>query len=196
MFHRLGEKFHKDWHYFWFWTLFSMINRCVHTYRIYLWFIGSVNFHHGRTFNLILHRISRKITEWVAGYLLILIIYQLSWIYSTIITCDIVKVQFSKLVVIFFKMISFLFNNFIQTIFETCDKWLKNCWFDNANCHFELQLWSQQWSEIVVYTLDLSKILTRNDCMDQYQERNGPIETTAILWGVAKTEKSSMERPI
>ena len=145
-----------------------MINRCIHTrtYRIYLWFIVSVNFHHGWTFILILHRISRKIIEWVAGYLLILIINYLSWIYSTIITCEIVKVQLSKLAVIFSKMTSFLFNNFIQTIFETCDKCLKNCWFDNTNFYFELQLWSQQWSEIVVYTLDLSKILIRNDCMD------------------------------
>ena len=44
---------------------------------------------------------------------------------SQLFTCDSVKVP--KLPVIFVKMTSFLFNSFIETTFETCDEWLKNC---------------------------------------------------------------------
>ena len=123
-------------------------------------------------FNLILHRISRKNTQWVAGYSLILIINYLSWIYSTIITCDIVKVQLSQLAVIFFKNISFLFMNFIQTIFESCDKWLKNCWFDNTNFYFELQLWSQKWFKInLIFMVNLCFLL-RIPAFLQFQKLN------------------------
>ena len=150
-----------------------MINRCIHTYRIHLRFIASVSFHYDWTFDWILHHISRNITERVSGYLLILITNYLSWVYSTI-----MYMWHGKSTA--FKISSNIFRNDFLSFqyFYTND--FRNLWqltqvllvWWYYFC-FKFELLSEQRSEIVVYRHDLSKILPRNNCMDQHQERKG-----------------------
>ena len=50
---------------------------------------------------------------------------------------------------------NFLFNNFIQTIFETCENWLKNCGFDNTIFFLIAAFKSAMISDFCLYTWSL-----------------------------------------